>query len=162
MCDFDGYDAHLHESNWSLWTERMIDKNDYVLLICTPTLSAHLMNPSHTLVEMTKGKFYADSIVNHINPAKFIPVFLNTSYHRELIPTSLHATTHYTVSMRELSANIGDAEGMTEENFGEKLVELLQERRFEGIRSLLQRLRGDEVNPRPAPPLEPVTISGIL
>ena len=158
ICEYDGYDKHSRETNYSLWTEKMIMESDFVLLVCSPALNKCLQNPQHELISMEWGKFYADAVVNHIDPTKFIPVFLNASPQLQWVPTNLHASTHYELKVDDLMAEMGDTEGRPAAEFAERFGELLQEAKFQDIAKLLAVLRGDVYNPHPPPPSIPVML----
>lgn len=167
-CHFDGYDQPIdptdgtptehHPTNWSKWTEKMIERSDFVLIVCSPSLHHRLQ--SHGQVEMTRGKFFANAITNVIDShaSKFIPVFLNAGYQQELVPTSLRMSTFYPLNVAEFRECLGDGEGLSQEQFTSRLGEILQEQRFQNIVALLARLRGESYNPRPHPPPNPVRL----
>ena len=160
-CHFDGYDmpAEQQPTNWSLWTENMIIESDFVLMVCSPSLLQLLQ--SQGPVEMLKGKFYANAITNAIpaNAQKFIPVFLNVGLQLEWIPTSLLMRTCYQLNVAEFYEHLGDTEGLSHEEFGSRLGEVLQNQRFQQIASLLAHLRGESYNPQPLAPLNPVRLA---
>ena len=164
ICKCDHY--YTHEANWSVWTEKMIKESDAVLLVCSPMMVHHLQEPSHQLVEMTMGRFYADSIPNYINPAKFIPVFLNNKRQLHLVPTKLHAATHYDLRVSELISRMGDTSGMTAERFAKQVTKLLEEPVFRDIAALLTFLRREPpLSPPPCPqpiPIPPIPRPGII
>jgi len=160
-CHFDGYDmpAEQQPTNWSLWTENMIIESDFVLMVCSPSLLQPLQ--SQGPVEMLKGKFYANAITNAIaaNAQKIIPVFLNVGLQLEWIPTSLLMRTCYQLNVAEFHEHLGDTEGLSHEEFGSRLGEVLQDQRFQQIASLLAHLRGESYNPQPLAPLNPVRLA---
>ena len=167
-CYFDAYDqltdptdgtpTEQHPTNWSKWTEKMIEMSDFVLIVCSPSLHRHLQ--SHGLVEMTRGKFFANAITNVIDShaSKFIPVFLNVGCQQDLVPTSLRMSTSYSLNMAEFRERLGDMEGLSQEQFASRLSEVLQEQRFQNIVALLAHLRGEPYNPQPHPPPNPVRL----
>ena len=171
-CYFDAYDqltdptdgtpTEQHPTNWSKWTEKMIEMSDFVLIVCSPSLHRHLQ--SHSQVEMTRGKFFANAITNVIDShaSKFIPVFLNVGCQQELVPTSLRMSTSYSLNMAEFRERLGDTEGLTHEQFASRLSEVLQELRFQNIVALLAHLRGEPYNPQPHPPPNPVRLPAQL
>ena len=163
-CECDQY--YPHKSNWSLWTEKKISESDFVLLLCSPVMGKCLKSPNHELVEMTQGKFYANSILNHIDPKKFIPVFLNNNWQYsttssprlQLLPTKLHTVTHYELRVSELISRMGNTRGMTAEQFAEQLSNLLGEPVFRQIAVLLTYLRGESYTPRPFQPQQQIKL----
>lgn len=153
-CEFDGYDDN-HELNWDAWTQRMIEECDFVLLICSHKLISHFRDPKHVLVDMTKGKFWADAMVNHIDARKFIPVFLNSDFDSICVPAGLKAATHYELRVSDLEAEM---EGTVDEQFNQRIEVLLQEQRYSSIAALLAFLRGEDFAARPPPPSQPVKV----
>lgn len=133
-------------------------KSDAVLLVCSPMMVKHLKHPSHQLIEMTRGRYYADSVPNCIDPEKFIPVFLNSERQLHLIPKKLHTVTHYELRVGELMARMGSTNGMTAELFAEQLRELLGEPVFRDIALLLASLRGEPYSSRPLQPCQPIRL----
>ena len=158
VCEYDGYDKHALVANWNRWTENMIKESDFILLVCSPTLNECLQHPQHKLIGMSVGKFYADTIVNLIDPTKFFPVFLNESPQLQWVPTNLHASSHYELRVNDLMEEMGDTEGFLSARFTQKLGDLLQKVKFQDIAKLLAVLRGEEYNPRPPPPWNPVVL----
>lgn len=77
-------------TNWNRWVEKQITSCDYVLLICTRELHKALTAMDNTIVEMFKGRFYSNSILDCLHPSKVIPVFIDCPEDRELIPMRLH------------------------------------------------------------------------
>ena len=57
----------------------MIEESQYVILVCSPTLAQLLREPGSHILHMEKGKYYANTIVNYVQPIKFIPVLLHTT-----------------------------------------------------------------------------------
>ena len=155
-CECDHY--HTHKANWSIWTEKMIKESDVVLLVCSPMMVQYLQEPSHQLVQMTRGKFYADSIPSYIDPKKFVPVFLNSSLQPQLVPANLQAVKHYELRVSELISRMGDTSGMTAEQFAKQVTELLEEPVFRDIAALLAFLRRQCSTFRPLPPPQPIQI----
>ena len=157
-CEFDGYDRN-HEANWSAWTERMITESDFVLYVCSRKLSNHFRNPTHELVEMMRGKFWADAIFNHVDATKFIPVFLNSSFEKAYVPSVLQAATHFELRVRELSREMEDC---PEDHFVQRLGEFLGRQEFCDIARLLALLRNEQFTARPQQPSQPVKIPQVL
>ena len=159
-CQFDGYDmpAEHYPTNWSLWTEDMINRSDFVIMVCSPSLQQLLQ--SQDPVDMKKGMFYPNAITNviHTHAHKFIPVFLNVGPQLEWIPASLRMRTRYQLNLAEFHEHLGETEGLTPEEFGLRLGEVLQDVRFQNIASLLAHLRGESYNPQPQAPLNPVRL----
>ena len=156
ICECDHY--HMHKANWSIWVEEMIEKSDAVLLVCSPMMDEHLKHPSNQLMEMTRGRVYADCIPNYIDPTKVIPVFLNSERQLHLVPKKLHTVTHYELRVGELMSRMGSTSGMTAELFAERLRELLGEPVFRDIALLLASLRGEPYTSRPLQPRQPIKL----
>ena len=157
-CEFDGYNTHKAIANWGVWTEDNVKESDFVLLLCSPMMSKYLKSPNHELVEMTVGKFYADSIPSYIDPKKFIPVFLNTSIQQQLVPANLQAVKHYELRVSVFISRMGDTQGMTAEQFEKQVTELLEEPVFRDIAALLAFLRREPQTPRPPQPEQPIQL----
>ena len=152
LCQFDGYDS-FSADNWSTWAQKMIEDSDFVITVCSPMLKRILREPRHEVVNMRRGKFYADSVANCISPHKFIPVFLNMPVNDDWVPENLKMATSYELHVNEFASNVGDTEGMHPLAFEQKLSSLLENPMFESIMQLVATLRNEPVNPRPkAPP----------
>ena len=158
MCECDQHHSHEPVANWSLWTEEKINESEFVLLLCSPMIKKCLTSPTHELVEMAHGRYYADAIYNYIAPGKFIPVFLNGDRQLELVPQTLHAMTHYELNVNVLMSRMGDTRGMTQHYFERRVTELLGEPEFRDIVLLLSVLRGEPLTPRLSSPLIPIPL----
>ena len=141
-----GIDSHLdlkvsHENfpaNWSRWMETEIRTCRHILVICTAPLykglTQSINNPSQErgLVEMFEGAFYADSIVNCIQPSKCILVFLDRPQDLQLIPSELRTQKQFQLNIKQLmttiSINSYQAEISSNSNFSafRELIEHLQ------------------------------------
>ena len=150
-CHFDGYDS-LSVDNWSLWLQNMIEESDFVLTVCSPMLCQVLRDARHKLVEMLRGKFYPDTVVNYISPHKFIPVFLDMPARDEWVPVNLQTSTYYELYVRDFANAMGNTEGILPLKFEKTMSRLLEDPKFEKIASLIATLRKEPVNPRPCPP----------
>ncbi len=154
QCEYDGYD-HLYQPNWDTWTQRMIEECDFVLLLCSRKFMSYFKDPKHELVDMIKGKFWADTIVNLIDAKKFIPIFLNSKFDRQCVPTALQTATHYELEVASLAQEMGDT---SDDSFNVILGSLLEDHKYQDIASLLAFLRGEEYAARPPQPPQPVVI----
>lgn len=153
ICQFDGYDMPSSPpSNWSVWTEKMIETSDFVVMVCSPMLNRMLKNSQHELVNMQKGKFYVDVVVNRISPHKFIPVFLNMPPRDEWVPSNLQTSTYYSLNVNDFALALGDTEGMHPQAFMQKMSDLFGDRRFQSVTSLVTTLRKENVTPMPIHP----------
>ena len=99
--------ASTDPTNWSIWTQTMIESYRHVILICTrPLYEAFRGNLNNSLdrsmVEMHRGSFYADAIVNCIQPSKFIPVFIDSARDRSLVPMELRTHRHFQLNISHL------------------------------------------------------------
>jgi len=153
ICQFDGYDMPASPpSNWSVWTEKMIETSDFVVTVCSPMLNRMLKDSQHELVNMQRGKFYADVVVNRISPHKFIPVFLNMPSRDEWVPSNLQTSTYYSLDVSDFALTLGDTEGMHPCAFMQKMSDLLGDPKFQSITSLVTTLRKESLTPMPKPP----------
>ena len=153
ICQFDGYDMPLAPpGNWSVWTEKMIETSDFVVTVCSPMLNRMLKDCQHELVNMQKGKFYADVVVNRISPHKFIPVFLNMPPREEWVPSNLQTSTYYSLNVSDFALALGETEGMHPKAFFEKMSDLFGDPRFKSITSLVTTLRKETLTPMPRRP----------
>ena len=133
-------------SNWNIWTERKIIESQYVILVCSPTLSQVLREPGSCILEMEKGKYYASTIVNYIQPKKVIPVLLNDYVPKDFldwVPTQLHASTVYVLNVAELHSALGVSGDSPRSVLDEKLRLALSEERFRNIAELVNHIRGE-------------------
>ena len=151
-CECDHYHAHKPIANWSRWTEGRIKESEFVLLLCSPMMNECLTSPTHELVEMAHGKFFADAIQTYIAPGKFIPAFLNGSRQLKLVPRILHTVTHYELRASVLMSRMSDTSGMNIDVFAKQVTELLGEPEFRDIVHLLAFLRGEPYTRPPQPP----------
>ena len=150
-CHFDGYDS-VCVDNWSLWVQKTIEESDFVLTVCSPMLYQVLRDSRHKLVDMLRGKFYPDVIVNYISPHKFIPVFLDMPARDEWVPVNLQTSTYYELYVSNFAIAMGDTDGLHPLAFEKKMSALFDDPKFEKIASLIATLRKQSVNPRPLPP----------
>ena len=150
--------------NWNIWTQQRIYESQYVLLILSPTLAHKIKNPiGEDVLEMEKGKYYVNSIVNCIHPPKFIPVFLNNHIpqipnHIQWIPSQLQMSTAYRLNIAEFRATLLVPEGTPEHVFHEMLRVALQEERFKMVASLVHHLREEADTAPPRPPQVPIAV----
>ena len=93
-------------SNWNRWVEKQITSCDYVLLICTRELHDALTADGNTNVEMFMGRFNSNAIIDCIPPSKIIPVFINCSEDRSLIPMRLHDRKTFKLDLTYLSRTV--------------------------------------------------------
>ena len=92
----------VHPPNWNVWTQQKIEESQYVLLVCSPTLAHALRDPAEHILDMEKGKYYVSSIVNYVQPQKFIPVFMShyvPRHYLEWVPKQLHASAVYSLNV---------------------------------------------------------------
>ena len=165
ICMVDHY-VDVHQPNWNTWTENKIVESQFVLLVCSPTLAQLLRQPLEYMLNMEKGKYYVNSIVNHIRPSKFIPVFLNRNVpqpsYLDWVPSQLHASAAYFLNVSELYSVLTVAEGTPRHVFDEKLRAALSEDRFREIAKLVYHLRGETATSPPVPPPQPIEISSTV
>ena len=147
--------------NWNIWTQRLIEESQYVILVCSPTLSQVLREPGNYILEMEKGKYYASTIVNYIQPHKVIPVYLNSCVPHSFldwIPTQLHTSAVYNLNVAELRSALVVSEDSPRHVLDEKLRLALSEERFINIAKLVNHLRGETATSPPVPPERPIPI----
>jgi hypothetical protein len=147
--------------NWNLWTQERIEESHYVILVCSPTLSQVLRQPGNYILDMEKGKYYASTIVNYIQPHKVIPVYLNYYVPRtflEWVPTQLHTSAVYNLNISELSSVLTVSEDSPRRVLDERLRLALSEERFRNIAKLVNHLRGETATSPPIPPERPIPI----
>ena len=162
-CMVDHY-IDVPPPNWNIWTEQRIVESQYVLLILSPTLAHKIKNPiGEDVLDMEKGKYYVNSIVNCIHPPKFIPIFLNNHIprvpnHVQWIPSQLRMSTAYCLNIAEFRATLLVPEGTPEHVFHEMLRVALQDDRFKVVASLVHHLREEADTVPPRPPQVPVAV----
>lgn len=113
------------------------------------------------MLDMEKGKYYVNTIVNYIQPDKVIPVFLNPyrpRYHLEWVPTPLHTSTIYFLNVSELRSTLTVSEDTPRHVLDEKLRTALSEERFRAVANLVSHLRGESATSPPAPPRLPIPV----
>ena len=128
-CDITSYHLDENVTNWNEFIKGCIEKAEYILLVCTKTLSEKLVGQSHSRVEMTTltGPYILSSTLNSLieaNP-RTLPIILEES-NRKYIPTHLQSTTIYTISFGTLPAK--------------QAVEILDMPKYKDLRSLVARL----------------------
>lgn len=163
-CKVDRY-ISSHPPNWNLWTEQLIKESQYVILVCSPTLSKALREPGSCILEMKKGKYYANSVVNYVQPQKFIPVLLNNHVPQanplDWVPAQLHMTSLYQLNISELRSALTVPEGAPRHVLDEKMRLVLTEERFKSIAKLLNHLRGETATSRPLSPQNPISVDAL-
>jgi hypothetical protein len=110
---------------------------------------------------MEIGRYYANSIVNYIQPQKFIPVLLNNYMPQgnplDWVPAQLHMSSLYQLNISEFRSVLRVPEGTSRRMFDEKLRQALTEERFKSIMKLLYHLRGETATSRPLSPENPIS-----
>ena len=160
-CHIDHY-VSSPQANWSIWTQEMIEDSQYVILVCSPTLAQLLREPGSHILDMEKGKYYANTIVNYVQPIKFIPVLLNNHILQgvnplDWVPIQLHMSSVYRLNISELRSVLVFPEGTPRQVLDKKLRQVLREERFKSIVSLLSHLRGETTTSRPLSPQTPIS-----
>ena len=110
---------------------------------------------------MEKGKYYASTVVNFIQPNKVIPVFLNfyePSTLLDWVPTQLRMSTVYRLNMSELRPVLAVPEDCPRHVLDEQLRRALSDERFRDIAKLVNHLRGEAVTSPPVPPENPIPV----
>lgn len=152
---------NIHPPNWNVWTQQKIEESQYVLLVCSPTLAQALRNPAECILDMEKGKYYVSSIVNYVQPQKFIPVFIShyvPQYYLEWVPKQLHASAVYSLNISEFRMVLMVPEDTPRHVLDEKLRHALSEHRFKEIAKLVSHLRDESATSPPVPPPHPIEV----
>ena len=157
------YEKGGDSGNWNKWTQDKIKESDFVLLVCSPSLYQALERAGQNTVEMVKGPFYANSVVNLIHPPKFIPVFFNNCRPQgqltQWIPGSnLHSSTNYILDIDGLAQAIVVPDDSPPEALHQRIGEALQMPRFETWVKLISHLRGESHVERPTPAYPPIRL----
>ena len=144
-CEIDQY--YMNESivDWGVWNEKNIKKcakeNGFVLVICSSVMFEHLSDPEvNPCIKMKAGYINTLALNALIRDATvtrcIIPVCLDKTS-TETVPSSLRGRTIYSLSCSELM----QADPSSDINT------ILDASKFESLRSLVFRLRGEaEVN----------------
>ena len=163
-CTVDHY-VDAPPPNWNIWTQQLIEKSQYVILVCSPTLFEALREPGSCELEMEKGKCYANSVVNYVQPQKFIPVLLNNHAPQgnrlDWVPAQLHMSSLYRLNISELRSALTVPKGTPRHVFDERLRQALTEERFRSIMNLLNHLRGETATSRPRSPENPISVDAL-
>ena len=134
--------------DWLQWFEEALANADCILMLCSPILSMSLRHQG--VLEMTRGKCNIASLAHYMTSKCCIPVFLNMPRQNEWIPPSLRAANCYELHIDALHQEIGNVDGMTEQQFSDAAVRCLgSNRQLAQLNQLLQVLRRE---PAPAPP----------
>lgn len=144
VCDCDLKHRQEFGIEWSNWTEQQIRQADIVLLVCSHRLHACLSqwwNPP--AIKTATGLVSAAAITNHCSilrqsSRKFIPVFLNRSIDRDLVPTSLVGRKAFCVNTTGLMAI--ETDGMSEEEFSQAIREYLRDHQADDTKDLVELL----------------------
>ena len=161
-CAVDHY-VDVRPPNWNVWTQQRIEESQYVILVCSPTLAQVIQTPHDHVLSMEKGKYYANGIVNLIQPSKFIPVFLNAykpvGDKRQWLPPQLYMCTNYEVSIAEFREAIRVPEDTPRCDLDRKFAEVLcSDDRFREIAKLVYHLRNESEIVRPRSPQVPIHV----
>ena len=162
-CEVDHY-VPVPPPNWNTWTIKQIQESEYVLLVYSPILDQQIHSSQNIMLNMEKGKYYANGIINLMHPPKFIPVYLNGRLppnNLGWLPPQLHTCTEYMLNINQLRMAIEVPEGTPEHVFSEKLTEALHEDRFRDVAKLVSHLRGESDTTRPNPPLNPIKVPAV-
>lgn len=151
-CIVDIYEGE-NPLNWDIWTTSKIAESDYVLMVCSPQLIQHFTSGQRAHVQMYKGVYFSDTVINMIEAPKFIPVFLNSCVPEELrswIPIQLHMSTQ-PFHLRYLSDFCDDIKDISTGNVNPAAA--LQDPKHKELVKLLRHLRGEnKLIPPQAPP----------
>ena len=147
-CEIDQYHTSEPIADWGVWNEyfikKCVEKNGFVLLICSSIMLKHLSNPDvYPCIQMGAGYINTlslNALIRDANVTRYIiPVcFDKTS--TETVPSSLRGRTSYSLSYNKLM----QIDPSTDINT------TLNKPGLESLRSLVFRLRGEpEVNKPP-------------
>lgn len=158
-CSVDLYEEELQQ-NWSLWTENKIRECTPVIMVCSPQLfHSFTLSGGKQLVEMYKGSFYNDCVVNCIAAPKFVPVFLNECRPNDLqdwLPSQLHAGQKFCLShLREFHELLYPKHQTASFNRNKLVSDNLELPKFHEIAKLVLFLRGENQDSRPESPIIP-------
>ena len=161
-CTIDHY-IDVPPPNWNNWTQQRIEESQYVILVCSPTLAQRIRDPQDHMLNMEKGKYYANGIVNLVHPQKFIPVYLNghkprTSHENGWLPPQLRMCTVYNLNISELRTALAVPEGSTRHVLDEKFTTALHDDRFREVAKLVYHLRSESDTTPPVPPQNPIRV----
>ena len=159
-CMVDHY-VDIPPANWNTWTQQRIEESQYVILVCSPTLAQMMRTPHNYTLNMEKGKYFANGIVNLIHPPKFIPVYLNgykPGANQEWLPPQLRMCTVYNLDISKLSAAIQVPEDTPRHVLDKKLTDALSDERFREIAKLVNHLRSESETIPPVPPEVPIQV----
>ena len=143
--------------DWLQWFEEALTNADCILLLCSPILFMSLRIQG--VLEMMRGKCNISTLAHYMTKKCCIPVFLNMPRQPEWIPVSLRAATSYELQVDVLHQEIGNVDGMTEQQFSQAAVRCFASNpQLSSLNQLLQVLRRDL---QPPPPLPPVTLPSV-
>lgn len=150
------------KGNWNKWTEDKIRQSQFVLLVCSPMLYQALERAGQDIVDMEKGSFFANSVINLVHPEKFIPVFFENCRPPDLtqwIPGSnLALTTKYVLNMEEFAQAIDVPEGSSPQALHQQIGQALGMPQFEEWVKLIAHLRGESYVSRSTPAYPPIQL----
>ena len=157
-CTVDHY-VDVPPPNWNTWTQQRIEESQYVILVCSPSLAQMMKTPHNHTLNMEKGKYFANGIVNLVHPPKFIPVYLNGA-NQEWLPPQLRMCTVYNLNISELSVAIRVDEGTSRHVLDQKLADALSDEsgRFREVAKLVYHLRSESEATPPVPPQVPIHV----
>lgn len=161
-------DLHLptvaHPRNWNIWMEKEIEDSNFVLLVCSRTLHRKLQDPTRAeskemFIEMDVARCFSLDVYRHlrVSSRKFIPVYLNQhvpqTMEEEWVPGPLEMAKVYRLDIDSL---VREMDVECESEIAEKIGPALS--RFEDIRHLVAKIRGQAISqpPRPIHPAVPL------
>lgn len=162
-CTVDHY-IDVPPANWNSWTQHKIEESQYVILVYSPTL-AQMINsrtaPHDNTVNMEKGKYYVNTIVNLIHPPKFIPVCLNNHLPAngvQWLPPQLRMYAIYNLNISQLREALHVPDGTPRYVFEQKLFKALHDDHFREVAKLVHHLRSESDTQPPLPPENPIRV----
>ena len=145
-CDMDQYHANDDITNWNVWCERQIKKARYILFVCSPQLRDKLDSHFVSRVDMKSGFINSSTLRplldEGISSNCVIPIVPHIYKPQDCILTSLSTRSHYVIPFDELMKY-------------ETVEEVLGLPDFNDFVSLLARLTGQNLVPKPPVALKP-------
>ena len=161
-CSLDQY-VNEPQANWDLWTQNKIKESTFVVMVCSPMLIHHLSDGRRTEVDMHKGRFFSDTVVNCVCAPKFVPVFLNGCEPKSRplttwLPNQLRMATYFQLrNVRAFSTAVNPTE-MDPAELVQRLIQYLTRPEYKTLAYFIRYLRKqpDIVPPEPPKELVPV------
>ncbi len=144
-CSTDFYEKG-NPGNWNIWTQQQIETSNHVVMIASPQLYQHLSKEERTDVEMERGKYFSNTVINTIEAPKFVPVFLNGNEPqspKHWLPLQLHMSTWFLLRNVREFYNAVDMHGEHTEPLREKFSRHLQDPKYRSLANFILHLLGE-------------------